>query len=184
MTGRNGRTMFEHQRGTSARRVMLAGLVIVGVIACAGVLSMWQYQTAHDKGSVVVTTGDGAELTGQLTSIIWQERLTAEHYLLSPSPGGAQHMASLHGTFGQLSARLAATVTPAEGTYQDRALQCGAALLRGVPERARAGEPARRPTPAWSQRSRRRDCSTQRGPPSRRRSARSTPSRRNAASRR
>jgi methyl-accepting chemotaxis protein len=115
--------MQDQQRGDSTRRVTVAGLVIVAIIACAGVISIWQYQHAHDKGSVVVTTGDGARLAGQLSATIWQERLMAEHYLLSPTPAGLQQMASLHTTFGQLSAQLAATTTPGEDIYRSRALR-------------------------------------------------------------
>jgi methyl-accepting chemotaxis protein len=114
--------MQDQQQGDSTRRVTVAGLVIVAIIACAGVISIWQYQNAHSKGSVVITTGNGTRLVGDLSATIWQERLMAEHYLLSPTPAGLQQMASLHASFGRLSAQLAATTTPGEDTYRIRAL--------------------------------------------------------------
>jgi len=112
-----------HLRGSPIRHVTIAGLAIVALIACAGALSTWRYQNALARASVAVSAGNGARITAALAGTTWQQRLTVEHYLFSPTPGGLRQVRVLQAGFGRLAARLARGETPAEGRYLRRAVQ-------------------------------------------------------------
>jgi methyl-accepting chemotaxis protein len=114
--------MRSRARGSAARRVTTAGLAIVTLIACAGAVSSWRYQNALSRASDAVSSCNGARMTAALGSTFWQERLTVEHYLFSPSSAGLRQVSGLQATFGQLAAQLALGGVPGEQSYLRRAI--------------------------------------------------------------
>jgi hypothetical protein len=110
--------------GNAARRVATAGLAIVALIAGAGAISSWRYENAFARASTAVEAGTGARITAQLNAVFWQERVTVEHYLISPSAARLRSVHSLQAKFEALTARLAGTETPSEEQiYRLRAIR-------------------------------------------------------------
>ncbi len=109
------------QLGNPTRRVTLAGVAIVALIACAGALSTWRYENALTRSSAAINADDGARITWALNATFWQERQRAEAYLFAPSPAALSQVAALHNAFGRLSAQFNATETHAEDIVQRRA---------------------------------------------------------------
>jgi methyl-accepting chemotaxis protein len=114
--------MRSHARGSAARHVGTAGLAIVTVIACAGAVSTWRYQNALAKATEAVSSSNGARITAALSSTFWRERLTVEHYLVSPSPGALGQVTSLQAGFDRLAAQLLANEITGVRAYLHRAI--------------------------------------------------------------
>jgi len=109
-------------RGSAARHVTTAGLAIVTVIACAGAVSTWRYQSALSSAATAVDAGNGARVTTALAATFWQERITVEHYLFAPSSQALRQVTSLQAGFGRLVSQLAANEITGEDVYLDRAI--------------------------------------------------------------
>src|SRR5579863_7901675 len=116
------RPMQSRTRGSAARHVTTAGLAIVTVIACAGAVSTWRYQNALSRASDAVSSNSGARITSALDATFWQERVTAEHYLINPSPRALRLVDSLQATFDGLTGQLALSAAPDEQIYLHRAI--------------------------------------------------------------
>jgi len=113
--------MRSRTRGSAARHVATAGLAIVTVLACAGAVSTWRYQNALSRAAVAVDSANAARITAALGATFWQERLTAEHYLINPSTRALHQVGALHATFGTLAAQLSQDPSPGEDLYLRRA---------------------------------------------------------------
>jgi hypothetical protein len=113
--------MRSRTRGSAARHVTTAGLAIVTVIACAGAISSWRYQNALSRAAVAVDSGNGARTTAALAATFWQERLTAEHYLINPSTRALRQVGALQARFDTLAAQLGRSKFPGEDSYLQRA---------------------------------------------------------------
>jgi methyl-accepting chemotaxis protein len=114
--------MRSRTRGSAARHVTTAGLAIVTVIACAGAVSTWRYQNALSRASDAVSSSSGARITSALDATFWQERVTAEHYLLNPSPRALRQVTGLQATFHGLTGQLALSAAADERIYLQRAI--------------------------------------------------------------
>jgi Methyl-accepting chemotaxis protein (MCP) signalling domain len=114
--------MQSRTRGSAARHVTTAGLAIVTVIACGGAVSTWRYQNALARASDAVSSGNGARITAALGATFWQERITVEHYLLSPSRNALRQVGSLQASFDRLAGQLAVDGVAGEQAYLHRAI--------------------------------------------------------------
>jgi methyl-accepting chemotaxis protein len=115
--------MQSRSQGSAARHVTTAGLAIITVIACAGAVSSWRYENALSRASEAVDSGNGARITAALDATFWQERLTVEHYLFSPSPRALRQVSALQAGFGRLAAQLLADEFTGEADYLQRAIK-------------------------------------------------------------
>jgi methyl-accepting chemotaxis protein len=113
--------MQSRTRGSAARHVSTAGLAIVTVIVCAGAVSTWRYQNALSRASEAVSSSNGARITSALGATFWQERLTAEHYLINPSRNSLRLVAALQARFDTLAAQVDQDKLPTEDLYLERA---------------------------------------------------------------
>ncbi len=104
--------------GTATRRVAIAGAVIVAVIAGAGAVSVWRYETALGQANTAVVAGEHSQTTETMIATFWQERLSANAYLADPSPLGLHTIVAQQARFRQLLAAASARADdPAEGRY-------------------------------------------------------------------
>src|SRR5438045_2141232 len=83
--GRKRRTM-QQQQGNPKRQVLVAGAAILAIIAGGGAVTTWRWENAYGKAIIAIDLREVGGIAGRLTSIFWRERLTGEHYLLSPTP--------------------------------------------------------------------------------------------------
>jgi methyl-accepting chemotaxis protein len=87
----------------SARRVAAVSVAVIAVIAIAGVLAGWRYQSALSRADVALEERSDARTTAALTSEFWQERNALDTYIFHPSAQTAARVTTDRSQFWQLA---------------------------------------------------------------------------------
>jgi methyl-accepting chemotaxis protein len=90
-------------QGGSARRVAAVSVAVIAVIAIAGVLAGWRYQSALSRADVALEERSDARTTAALTSEFWQERNALDTYIFHPSAQTAARVTTDRSQFWQLA---------------------------------------------------------------------------------
>jgi methyl-accepting chemotaxis protein len=98
-------------------RVTVVGAAAVIVIAAAGAVSLWRFQSSHDTRSSAAAAQQDATVTELLASVFGQEQLAANSYLLAPAPATLARAGALHAQFRRLAAQLGPRSTAIEASY-------------------------------------------------------------------
>jgi methyl-accepting chemotaxis protein len=92
--------------GGSTRRVAAVSVLVVAVIAGAGVLAGWRYQVALSRGDVALAYRTDAQTTASLTSEFWQERNAVDTYIFRRSPATLDQVTRDKSQFSLLAQRI------------------------------------------------------------------------------
>jgi methyl-accepting chemotaxis protein len=102
----------ERTRGSATRRVAVVSLVVIAVIAGAGVLSSWRYEAALSLADVATDEQASATTTVALTDIFWQERFALDAYIFAPLPAELGIFTAQRDQFHRLLTELRIDPTP------------------------------------------------------------------------
>ena len=90
----------------SPQRVAALSVVVVAVIAGAGILSTWRYEVALNQGSVALDERTDARITSDLATTFWEERNALDTSIARPSPATAAVAVRFRDQFLRLAAQI------------------------------------------------------------------------------
>ena len=90
----------------SPRLVAAVSVVVIAVIAGAGVVSAWRYEVALSRASVALDERTDARIASDLTATFWQERNALDTYLAAPHPRHSPPSSGSEMQFRQLAAQI------------------------------------------------------------------------------
>jgi methyl-accepting chemotaxis protein len=98
--------MQTHPLSKSARRVAAVSAAALIVIAGAGALSIWRYESALSRATVALGDRKSARMTAVLTTTFWEERNALDGYIFNPSPAAMARVTTFRGQFLRQAAQI------------------------------------------------------------------------------
>jgi methyl-accepting chemotaxis protein len=95
-----------HLLSKSARRVAAVSAAAVVVIAGAGALSIWRYESALSRANVALGDRKAARMTAVLATTFWEERNALDGYIFKPSPAAFTRVTTFRSQFLQQAAQI------------------------------------------------------------------------------
>jgi len=124
----------------SPRRVAALSVVVVAVIAGAGIVSAWRYEVALSRASVALDERTDARTTSDLATTFWEERNALDTSIARPSPATAAVAAEFRDQFRRLAAQIRNPSRASDAQALARALAANARYYtKGTRLRGAAG---------------------------------------------
>jgi diguanylate cyclase (GGDEF)-like protein len=106
---RSDRSLTPSRRGEASRRLAVASLLAVLLIAAAAAGSIWRHEVALGHSDVALASRADALSAQRASTFFWRERETMNEYLLNPAPGLLEEIAHEENGFDAATKVLAAS---------------------------------------------------------------------------